>query len=729
MPATTEDEHATERSPMLGVITTTNTTTTTAGAAGTAASTSAPMDMDAPTATTTATTTGAGGAATVGGTSAGRAGPAAVPLTAAAAAAAGAVAAAAAAASPPPVSAIKVTPQLAEELTNAINVHIMARNARNHVQQSTVTVFSSWKPKKAKQTELYEVVARLLPAVQVKNAAGKTTALRMPNTDAVESYSIDQLQKMVDKLLPDTCIAKTASDFQTVVASVLATAQQQMEQARSAASAGAAAAVSPVAAMTREETALIGELNQMEGLKKVAKDKHPPFTKVDSLRVDKLSTAQLKAVSKYCMDKRGMQKPVKLTKAHMQDAIRGKLPPNPVAQLEMAVDIASQLVAEFATNYFNQMATLIRQVNEQFGTFSRDWKVWWVYNGLMRMPAHCKDDHTECGRFVPYTRCIKGKFAYIPSWRYWTDYDAKGYPPGVAEAATLLMDGWTFGSYMADLLPSIIMYANTSAAESYFHGLDVWLPMWSHFTPWGFKLGQEAWHLTFNEQKVRKELTSGIIKKTKTHKERGILVAEQKRSRIKLWALGVLEKVFAEKHVGKWAKARREYAERQVVRRHKHVVRYEEKKTKMLDAHLADPTLISAEALPNSVVNRAPEHTRLKRMRLSAGADMGLGYLPVDCQASTEPQQIPFPFRAGKAVCSPELQAAAAAVMAGAEPRESAVADSPIDVDQAVEFQLPAVAANDTIDESVAADEPDTEQSEPLAEPTDQPRRSSRRDQ
>merc|ERR1719272_2186381 len=105
--------------------------------------------------------------------------------------------------------------------------------------------------------------------------------------------------------------------------------------------------------MTREETALIGELNQMEGLKKVAKDKHPPFTNVDS----------------------------------MQDAIRGKLPPNPVAQLEMAVDIASQLVAEFASNYFNHMATLIRQVNEQFGTFSRDWKCWWVYNGLVRIPA------------------------------------------------------------------------------------------------------------------------------------------------------------------------------------------------------------------------------------------------------------------------------------------------------------------------------------------------------
>merc|ERR1740117_2617082 len=82
--------------------------------------------------------------------------------------------------------------------------------------------------------------------------------------------------------------------------------------------------------------------------------------------------------------------------------------------------------------------------------------------------------------------------------------------------------------------------------------------MWSHFSHWGFQLGADAWHLTFNEQKERKELTSGVIKKTKTHKERGILAADQKRSRIKLWALGVLEKVFAGKHVASWAKARRE---------------------------------------------------------------------------------------------------------------------------------------------------------------------------
>ena len=50
----------------------------------------------------------------------------------------------------------------------------------------------------------------------------------------------------------------------------------------------------------------------------------------------------------------------------------------------------------------------------------------------------------------------------------------------------------------------------------------------------------------------------------------------------------------------------------------------------------------------------------------------------------------------------PELQAAAAAVMAGVEPRESESADLPVPVDQAGEFQLPA-EADDTMDDSVAA--------------------------
>ena len=176
-----------------------------------------------------------------------------------------------------------------------------------------------------------------------------------------------------------------------------------------------------------------------------------------------------------------------------------------------------------------------------------------------------------------------------------------------------------------------------------------------------------------------------------------------------------MEKVFAGKHVASWAKARREAAERQTERRHEHVVQYEEKKTQVLNAYAADPTTISAEELPGSVVNRNPEHTKLKKMRLSAGADMGLGYLPVDCQASTEPQQIPFPFPAGEAHCPPELQAAAAAVIAGVEPRESESADSPVPVDQAGEFQLPA-EADDTMDDSVAATEQSEQTTAPRAE-------------
>ena len=130
---------------------------------------------------------------------------------------------------------------------------------------------------------------------------------------------------------------------------MLAEAQSEMRAATDAASAAAA----ELPALPPKEAQLIAELKTLEPKKKVEKDRHPEFTTINSLI----------------------------------PAIRKILPPNPVVQLETAIDIAQQLISEFASNYFNHMATLIRQVNEQFGTFSRDWKCWWVYNGLVRIPA------------------------------------------------------------------------------------------------------------------------------------------------------------------------------------------------------------------------------------------------------------------------------------------------------------------------------------------------------
>jgi len=148
---------------------------------------------------------------------------------------------------------------------------------------------------------------------------------------------------------------------------------------------------------------------------------------------------------------------------------------------------------------------------------------------------------------------------------------------------------------------------------------------------------------------------SGVIKKTKTHKERGILAADQKRSRIKLWVLQILDEIFDGEHVKSWTTARREAARRQALRRHQFVVRYEELKLALMTAYAADPETISREDLP------------------------------VECQASPEPQHLPFPFKAGREVPPANLQAAAAAVLSGAELAEEG-GDSPPDVGN--EYQL-----------------------------------------
>ena len=105
------------------------------------------------------------------------------------------------------------------------------------------------------------------------------------------------------------------------------------------------------------------------------------------------------------------------------------------------------------------------------------------------------------------------------------------------------MDSWTVGKYMNNMIYMTALHQRTSENESLFHLIDVWLPMWAHFTEQGYINGVYASVLTFNEQHRSKNLTVGRIEKTKTHAN-GIMRYQQHRSKLLEWRLKIKERAF-----------------------------------------------------------------------------------------------------------------------------------------------------------------------------------------
>ena len=141
--------------------------------------------------------------------------------------------------------------------------------------------------------------------------------------------------------------------------------------------------------------------------------------------------------------------------------------------------------------------------------------------------------------------------------------------------------------------------------------LDIWLPKCFGFSKWGYFMGRDCAMLTWNgdnpfiqpvadlfsescghvayslpapAENVRsKILTSGLIKKTKTHKERGLLVAEERRSRYMRWRLKLLRRTMPNsKRVERWCCATEALLEQQRAQRRAFVARFEVEKTAML---------------------------------------------------------------------------------------------------------------------------------------------------
>lgn len=160
-----------------------------------------------------------------------------------------------------------------------------------------------------------------------------------------------------------------------------------------------------------------------------------------------------------------------------------------------------------------------------------------------------------------YAQCHKD--TYIPTHDPWTVASGAGHPYGVPDLTALLVDAFTYGKYMNAMFYATALHCRTSENESYFHLVDVWLPMWAAFSEAGYQSGVKCCALTFNEQKRTKILTSGHVVKTKTHPD-GILQRVQHRARVMEWRLKIMERVFPAHLVASWVK--RERAAMQVTR-------------------------------------------------------------------------------------------------------------------------------------------------------------------
>ena len=94
-------------------------------------------------------------------------------------------------------------------------------------------------------------------------------------------------------------------------------------------------------------------------------------------------------------------------------------------------------------------------------------------------------DHRRCQSFNAYARCPRDD--YEPTLDYHTQC-APAYPFRTGALATLMLDSFTLGKLMTDQIESSILYVRTSGVESFFHAMDIWIPMWASFSDWGYDI-------------------------------------------------------------------------------------------------------------------------------------------------------------------------------------------------------------------------------------------------
>ena len=375
------------------------------------------------------------------------------------------------------------------------------------------------------------------------------------------------------------------------------------------------------------EAKLLNYLAELEKAKDPANPRecksHPPFVSLNEIKPQLLSPRQVKATLDYFEVPLGEQP---------ADTLRQMLSSDPVGECVAAVREASKLAEASRRRYFRHHSHSVRLVNETWGQASRSFKAWCITNSMLNFGNHMSNDHSNCKAHCWYSRCSDED--YIPREDFWTVCTGIGHPRNVPKLATLLMKAWTLGKYMHSLFYATALHCRTSACESFFHAVDVWLPMWAGFSQKGYELGVNCCFLTHNEQRRTKRLTTGSIVKEKSHPD-GILRTSQRRSRTLAWRLTCQERVHAKfsAHIEPWLRTQRAKLEAKDKRRIEFVRKFEAAKAIAMRQ--------SDRGRAGATLNRCP--LIIPQLKMAYTQAEGLIHLPPDWPVQSKRPTPPFP--------------------------------------------------------------------------------------
>lgn len=155
-----------------------------------------------------------------------------------------------------------------------------------------------------------------------------------------------------------------------------------------------------------------------------------------------------------------------------------------------------------------------RIANETYGSFSNDFKSYFITSGLMNYIDHYCNIHEKCDSFIPHTTCNNGTNAYQPNQPYCTDVDS-GRGERCDELATkffrIITKGFIFSSYMEKCLNKISGYVNTTSAESYMHTMAHAAPKYLSIKGDEYELIEAMNFIRFSDRQAYKTLLNKLL--------------------------------------------------------------------------------------------------------------------------------------------------------------------------------------------------------------------------
>jgi hypothetical protein len=258
------------------------------------------------------------------------------------------------------------------------------------------------------------------------------------------------------------------------------------------------------------------------------------YGSIKGLRPKHLNADQLKHRAAYLQVQDSTLQPPSECKLYPLEIYCKRHLPNPMRDAEESLAMAATHTKAIRDNgkssfrhSFNQF---FRLVNEHYGGFSKDFKVYWVGLAMRNWIRHWCDDHTCCASFVWYSRCHRRDASERTKIS-----DLEKQFSGISAFFGLFSLAYIHSKELEKVMYAACLHLCTRTLESLFHKKNIFIPKWAGGSHQHYTMKVYAAWLDMNSQKEEKKHGAGsirnskwgvsLVRNQKTKKERPQIVA------------------------------------------------------------------------------------------------------------------------------------------------------------------------------------------------------------